>query len=419
MKKKFWLLGTGVGAICALGWWTFHPRPLNLSLRVENATVETPLMGDPLAKRISVLPAPEMPPHDKIINSQCVWTLQSVQYRRDTNAPWNDVTPAPQQRNAPVHLYSQDGQVGYSDIFFPLYQKAGEWKSVVRADVGIKTFFGRWHGNATHEILDVVTAADLRKRIAKRAAVKRQEERDIGANSEGSAPVGATPLVDGKRYISKIQWSEDAGQNWHDVPAGGKGAVAVPSLTSLGLRAVKADPKINWPDYPDFLPFWNYNGQKYFGDVVFVQVQGVSSSDSDLRTATAHCGQRKEVKIRVLPPGELVVYAASEPQTQPTASTKNSQIIRVYVRSAARQMPRDAKIRFVALYADSSRADLINKPGFKDDTVPLRNNRSSALVRQGAKTGAVMIMAQLLDKNNQPLANSDVNAFINFAAPTP
>ena len=415
-RRKIIFLGLTAGVICVLGWW-IYPRPLNVSLRVEKASLKAPLMGDPLATQLSVLPAPEMPDAQKILSSNCVWTLQSIRYRRSSTDLWQDVTPASDAKNAPAMLYSWQNKTGYSDIFFPRYSKTGEWKSVVRADVTARTFLGNWRGAVTHEISDILTAQDLQARANTRLLASRQNERDLQQSARDKAPEGAVALVEGKRYIGKIQWSEDSGTSWHDVPASGRGAVAVPNLTSLGLRAVKANPKIEWPDYPDFLPFWTYAGQKYLGDKTFLQMQGVSNSDSDLRVVTVHCEREIEVKVRILPPGELVVYAASEVQINARDATKNREITRVYARSASRDVPQGAKILFTALNADGSRSDLINKPGRKDDAAPLNNKRASALLRKDSRPGSITISAQLLDKNNVPLANSDVNAIVNFAAP--
>ena len=360
-----------------LGWQVFHPRPLHIGIRVQPATTANPLMGDPLATRLSLLP-PNAPPQNEITGVQCVWTLQSVQYRRNAKEPWKTAMPVSQVQKAPVDLYSRTQKAGFSDIFFPRYSQPGEWKSLVRADVSVQTRWSRWRGNASHEFHDIVTARDLKSRAAKRLLVARQNARAMAMDAQDSVPKGAVALVPGKRYIGKIQWSEDAAQSWHDMPAAGKGALAVPELTSLGLRAVRADPKTKWPDYPDFLPFWTYAGQKYFGDTVVLQMQRVSSDDSDLRTATVHCGQNMDAKVRVLPSGELVVYAANETQINPKDSKRNRKFLSVYARSAVRNVPRGAKILFAAFYANGTRADLIDKPGFKDDTAPLSNNRASA-----------------------------------------
>ncbi len=410
MTKRQAIFGLGLiaGGAGALGWWVFHPRPLDVGLRIEKASAQSPLMGDPLATQLSVLPARETPKNN-IIRAQCAWTLQSVQYRVNETSPWRDLKR--DEKNPVVSLYSQHQKTGYSDIFFPHYKRAGEWKSVVRADVDIQTLSGRWHGQVSHPFHDVISQADLQRRIAQRAAVESHNNR---ATRE-SVPSGAVAVVPGKRYISKIQWSDDAGEKWHDAPAADRGFVAVPHLTSLGLRAVKADAKTEWPDYPDFLPRWKFGSQNYFGAQVFLEAGAVSRNAADLRAATVDCGQQMSVKIRVLPPGDLVVYASRDAVKLGSKSGPT----RVYARYGGREVPRDARIYFMVYNADDTRADLINKTGFKDDIVALDGRIASATLREGEGVGTVTIIARMGDKSNRLLANSQVNATVKFLAPTP
>ena len=409
----FLLIGGG------LGWKIFRPRPLNIGLRVEPATSQNPLMGDPFATRLSVLPAPETPPQNQIVSGECVWTLRSVRYRRDAKSPWKEITPDSQGQKTPVVLASRSQKVGYIDTFIPNYAQPGEWKSVVRADVSYRTLWSRWHGSVSHEFHDIVTAQDLKSRANKRLLIKRENDKAIAEDAQNPVPNGAVALVPGKRYVGKVQWSEDSGQTWRDVPAANQEAIAVPQLTSLGLRAVKADPKTEWPNYPEFLPYWKYRGEKFFGDTVYLGTPTVSSDANDLRTATVFCGWQIPVKFRVLPPGDLVVYASRATVRRGNTTTKNASATRIHARFNARTIPPGAKVRFLAYNADGTLADIINKPGFKDDVVPLKGNTASATLRDAARPGPITIIANLGSKDNQLLANSDVNASVEFVTAVP
>lgn len=206
MKKQLLTLGiiASVGGVGALCWWklqvrpidALHPsaraRPLSLRLQIEKASAERPVMGDPLAAGLHVLPAPEMPANDAITDSQCVWRLQSVKYRPRATDEWRDVTPARGSRTTVVDLYSQHQKVGYGDVFFPQYDKPGEWKSVVRADVAVRAGAEEWHGTVTHEFKEMVTAPQLKRRAALRKTVEQRfnqaaPDKDVVPQGAGSA----------------------------------------------------------------------------------------------------------------------------------------------------------------------------------------------------------------------------------------
>ena len=423
MTKKWGLLIVALlaGGVGALGWWSLQSsstirrdkkpaRPLELRLSVKKLDPKTGAIADPLAAQLSVSLADQSPLAAGLLDERCVWQIESVRYRPNASASWQEVAPGKSAQTGPVELVPPVGTRSYNRTWVPNYSKAGEWKSVVSARVELETAQALWQGKVSHEFEEKLTQADLKRRAARRLAAKT--ERASRAIAEDS---GGVKLVPGKRYIKKIQWSEDGGQTWSDAPATDKGALAVPQLTSLGLRAVKADPKTQWPDTPDFLPFWTFKGQKYLGDQVFIGLGAVSRNAGDLRVATAHCGQQVPVKIRVLPPGELVVYASREQVALPAKTGP----IRVSARSNARSIPKGARIYFMAHYADGTRADLIGKPGFKDDIVALKGRTASATLRPIDRPATVTISARMGDKGNTLLAKSDVNATIGFVAPTP
>ena len=318
------LAASGLGA---LGWWVFQSRSLqnatdrlsksklalplnkdgsrklNIGLRVEKVDAANSSMADPFATQLSVLPAPETPSQDSIISAQCVWQIEAVRYRTNANAPWHDLTPKAHSVTANVELSSPYGKKAYTNAFIPRYQQAGEWKSVVRAAVEIKTRDALWHGEVSHEFNDVLSAADLKQRAAQRVAAKIQRQ---NLWKKAAAPPDKGELVPGKHYIAKLQWSDDAGQSWRDAPTAAAGFVTLRPSATLGLRAVKADPNAQWPDAPEFYPYWKYQGKKYFGEQIFLGTQQSSRDGNDTRTATVYCGQQMTVNIRIVPFGTTV-----------------------------------------------------------------------------------------------------------------
>ena len=283
-----------LGVIGALAWCVFRPRPLHIKLNTW-PDLQRPIYSnhDPFDVDLSTQLSGDLPSPGHTISASLTWSLRSLQYRKSAADAWHDVPIAKDFRRTPVHLLQSGSSKISSNIVVINYDKPGDWKYVVRVDTEMRTLLSRWHGSDEHQFQESVTSAELRQRTQKRAQIKRDLKRIASQTKPQTeqAPPGSVALAPGKRYIARVQWSNNAGTTWHDAPTDGSPMI-FSHYESIGFRAVKAAPKTEWPDFPDYCPTWSSDGEQYFGDTIYLHMSAVSRDATDVRTFQARCGNQ-------------------------------------------------------------------------------------------------------------------------------
>jgi len=158
------------------------------------------------------------------------WKRIRISYRKDATQPWYDNTQRTDRTDATenVRLPAQEGQL----------------KTTLQATVTLGTRQGAWRGTATGTFFHEFTALE-----------SYEVMRKARPNSLIEKP---RPLVKGREYITKLQWSRGE-KIWRDVPQRGERGypLHVPRDSNITVRAVKADVKTAWPNYPYMYPDWN------------------------------------------------------------------------------------------------------------------------------------------------------------------
>lgn len=96
--------------------------------------------------------------------------------------------------------------------------------------------------------------------------------------------------------IAKIQWSYD-GTTWNDFAA--DAPPGIKHLATIGVRAVKSVPALEWPESRAIGPKWTWQGKSVHGETVWLQGENLTGEQGNL--VEAELGNSLSQKVRVLP----------------------------------------------------------------------------------------------------------------------
>lgn len=100
--------------------------------------------------------------------------------------------------------------------------------------------------------------------------------------------------------VKSIEYSLDAGATWIPVPAGG---VTVPQWSVLGLRGVRGNLSLPWPDEP-FKSVWTCGQDTFVGDEVWLHCPTATAAGASGEDVQVECGNTLSLKVQVLPEDE-------------------------------------------------------------------------------------------------------------------
>ena len=220
----------------------FIPRGMPYTGRLEVHLVKSPFrsIDDPRDKDGNFVEGPI-----------CQWKITQLQ--RFQNGAWNDL-PLPDSNFAP---YENERNINLNPV---RAEDAGRWKMTVQADVECFNDAGHvWKGSTTRDIAFEVSPK----------TIERQELVRWAQQTGQPSSARPVPLQPGTSYISHLEWKprntfDSQGKaiqsgGWQKVPASGDAnfPLTIPEDSSVTLRAVRRNPELPWPNFPQRMPAWS------------------------------------------------------------------------------------------------------------------------------------------------------------------
>jgi hypothetical protein len=361
----------------------------------------------------------------------CQWKITQLQ--RLQGGEWNDL-PLPDGNIAAPQTDINLNSVTAEEI--------GRWKMTVRVDVECFNDLGHvWKGSTTRDIaFEVLPQTIERQKHVRWAQHERQKLVQWAQQTGQPSSARPIPLQPGTSYISHLEWrSEDTNSQrkildrtgWQKVPQAGDAnyPLTIPEHSFIKLRAVRRDPNLPWPNFPQRMPTWSKSQKPDFpmyGPEMSFSVFFPSRSEPDNHTPTAQdrvvsatCGNTVKTTIRVVSDLDTAPLAqislalldnnnATTTSREITAGSTSAAKIYVSIGRADGSSQGEGLhgIRLRAFYADGSGAGTFKMSRAKDSKVlyvGAYNNRYDNAIEYSTapRTGTVSIVAETLDASHQ------------------
>ena len=397
----------------------FIPRGMPYTGRLEVQLVKSPFrsIDDPRDKDGNFVEGPI-----------CQWKITQLQ--RFQNGAWNDL-PLPNSNFAP---YENERNINLNPV---RAEDAGRWKMTVQADVECFNDAGHvWKGSTTRDIAFEVSPK----------TIERQELVRWAQQTGQPSSARPVPLQPGTSYISHLEWKprntfDSQGKaiqsgGWQKVPASGDAnfPLTIPEDSSVTLRAVRRNPELPWPNFPQRMPAWSKPDTPDFptyGAENSFSVFFPSGSKPDDHTpivqdivVSATCGNTVKTTIRVVSEldtdplaslGLSLVDSNGATTTLREITAGSTAAAKIFVsigrKNAANQGEGLYGIRLRAFYDDGSDAGTFALSRVKDSKVlyiSAYNNRYDNQIDYSTapRTGMVSIVAETLDASQKVIKSS-------------
>ncbi len=132
----------------------------------------------------------------------------------------------------------------------------------------------------------------LRVEISRRDAASVAASTFLRVSNAGDLTLDAVRATASRQSIARLEFTVDGGKNWQTATEHG---VSVSKSAMVGLRAIKRNPTLPWPNEP-LKPEWHTAEATRVGAELWIQ--GDENEDA---VVTAQCGNAIETKIHLAP----------------------------------------------------------------------------------------------------------------------